>query len=66
MPPVVRLFAATGVLGGYTTFSTFSLEAITLVGEGGLIAAALYTGASVILGFVGASFGIVLTRMALR
>lgn len=28
-----RLFAITGLLGGFTTFSTFSLESITLLGE---------------------------------
>src|ERR1700681_3660543 len=33
--PMVTLFTATGVLGGYTTFSTFSLDAVTLFGEGG-------------------------------
>jgi fluoride exporter len=66
MSPMVRLFTATGVLGGYTTFSTFSLEAITLMGEGGLIASLLYTGASVILGFLGASLGVLLTRIVAR
>jgi len=66
LPPIVRLFAATGVLGGYTTFSTFSLEAITLIGEGGAIAATLYTGASVIAGFLAAALGVVLTRGIVR
>ena len=31
LPPEVRLFAATGFLGGLTTFSTFSAEAVTLI-----------------------------------
>jgi len=66
LPPMVRLFAATGVLGGYTTFSTFSLEAITLIGEGGAIAATLYTGASVIAGFLAAALGVALTRGIVR
>jgi fluoride exporter len=66
LPPIVRLFAATGVLGGYTTFSTFSLEAITLVGEGGALVAALYTGASVVAGFLAASLGVALTRAITR
>ena len=66
LPPIVRLFAATGVLGGYTTFSTFSLEAITLMGEGGALAATFYTGASVVAGFLAASFGVLLTRVLVR
>ncbi len=66
MPPVLRLFTATGVLGGYTTFSTFSLEAITLMGEGGVLASLLYTSASVIAGFLAASFGVLLTRLVAR
>jgi fluoride exporter len=28
LPPMFRLFLATGILGGYTTFSTFSIEAL--------------------------------------
>lgn len=31
MPPAVKLFLVTGLLGGLTTFSTFSLEAVTLL-----------------------------------
>jgi len=66
LPPIARLFAATGVLGGYTTFSAFSLEAIGLMGEGGYVAAAIYTIASIALGFGGAAFGILLTRLVAR
>jgi len=34
LPPEVRLFVITGFLGGLTTFSTFSAEAVTLLGRG--------------------------------
>jgi fluoride exporter len=63
--PLVRLFFATGVLGGYTTFSAFELDALTLL-ESGAMPALIYTFASVVLGFGGAALGIVLTRVALR
>jgi CrcB protein len=51
----LRLFIATGILGGYTTFSTFSLEAALLHGRGETAAAVAYAAASVVLG-VGAFF----------
>jgi fluoride exporter len=63
MTPALRLFWAVGVLGGYTTFSTFSLDAITLLAEG-LVPAFIYMAASVGLGFAGAAAGIVLVRIA--
>jgi fluoride exporter len=63
--PLLRVLLATGVLGGYTTFSTFSLDAITLLGEG-LMPAFVYTAASVVLGFAGAAAGVILARLASR
>ena len=53
LPPTLRLFIATGILGGYTTFSTFSLETGLLMerGQGG--AALLYVAGSVLLGVGG-------------
>lgn len=42
-------FLATGVLGGFTTFSSFSLEALTLFERGQTGLAALYVGLSVII-----------------
>ena len=49
----VQLFVVTGVLGGYTTFSTFSLDAIKLIEREQIGLAALYVGGSVILGIGG-------------
>ena len=50
-----RMFAVTGVLGGFTTFSAFSLETALLWQRGQLAAAAAYVGGSVLLS-VGAVF----------
>jgi fluoride exporter len=49
----LRLFVATGVLGGYTTFSTFSLETILLIERQEIAMAALYVLASLLFGFLG-------------
>jgi CrcB protein len=57
-----RLFVATGVLGGYTTFSSFSLESILLLERGEAGAAAAYVGGSVLLGIVGLWGGLSLAR----
>jgi len=58
------LYLATGVLGGYTTFSTFSLEAFTLLREGRAAAFALCTGGQVALGLVAAWAGMRLADLA--
>ena len=44
-----RVFLVVGICGGYTTFSTFSLEIVTLIGRGEHLAAMVYIAASVIL-----------------
>jgi fluoride exporter len=49
----LRLFVATGVLGGYTTFSTFSLETILLIERNQIGLAAAYVGGSLLFGFLG-------------
>lgn len=45
-----RLFLFTGLLGGFTTFSAFGLDSMYLVRRGELAVAALYAGASVVVG----------------
>lgn len=60
--PLVRIFLMTGVLGGFTTFSTFSLDLVTLSAEGAPLLAFLYGTGSVIFGFAGAYIGIVAMR----
>ncbi len=62
MTPMLRMFWAVGVLGGYTTFSTFSLDELTMLQEG-LFPAFIYMAASVGLGLAGAAAGIILVRL---
>jgi CrcB protein len=57
-----RALLMTGVLGGFTTFSAFSLDAWTLWERGDVALAALYVGASVILSLCGLGAGLVLGR----
>ena len=57
-----RLFLTTGILGGYTTFSAFSLDAALLYERGELGLAALYVLVSVTLSIGGLFAGLALVR----
>lgn len=57
-----RLFLTTGILGGYTTFSAFSLDAAVLYERGEVGLAALYVLASVALSIGGLFAGLALVR----
>jgi CrcB protein len=57
-----RLFLTTGILGGYTTFSAFSLDAALLYERGELSLAALYVVGSVALSIAGLFAGLALVR----
>lgn len=59
-----RLLLGVGVLGGYTTFSSFALEFALLVQRGALGMAALYVGATLIAGFAALFGGLWLVRIA--
>lgn len=52
----------TGFLGGFTTFSSFSLEAVTLWERGATAAAGVYVVASVVLSIAGLFAGLTLSR----
>jgi CrcB protein len=62
IPQHMRLFLTTGILGGYTTFSTFSLDAALLYERGTIGLAALYVGLSVALSIAGLFAGLALVR----
>jgi fluoride exporter len=57
-----QLFLTTGILGGYTTFSTFSLDAALLYERGALGLAALYVLMSVLLSIGGLFAGLSIMR----
>src|SRR5471032_2925245 len=57
-----RLFLTTGILGGYTTFSAFSLDAALLYERGEVGSAALYVIASVAISIAGLFAGLALVR----
>lgn len=62
LPVAARLFVMTGVLGGFTTFSAYALEIVTMVENGDWLLAASYAGVSV-AGSVGALLvGLALAR----
>lgn len=60
-----RLLLGVGVLGGFTTFSTFSLEAVGLLERRAFATALGYVAASVILSLLGLWLGLQLTRRVL-
>lgn len=56
------LFASIGVCGSFTTFSTFSVQTMTLFQEGKILWGSLYAGGSLILGVASAMIGYYLAR----
>lgn len=57
VPVNVRLFVMVGMCGGYTTFSSFSLESLNLMRNGEWLAAGGYIGASVLFCLIGVWLG---------
>ena len=57
-----RLLLAVGILGGFTTFSAFSLETIALIERGDWLMGGLYVLLSVALCLIGLYLGLLLTR----
>lgn len=62
MGPDWRIFLAVGVCGGFTTFSTFSMDSLNLLKDNSLFQFLLYAAGSMVLGLAAVYLGIVLVR----
>ena len=60
----VRLFAAVGVLGGFTTFSSYSLEAVQMIERRQIGLACAYVVGSVVLAILALFVGLMIARRA--
>jgi CrcB protein len=58
IPPEFQALLAVGVLGSFTTFSTFSLETLSLLQEGAWGRALIYAFGSLLLGLAGVALGV--------
>lgn len=63
LPAAWRLFLCVGFLGGFTTFSSFGYETISLINNGKLLEAFAYVGGSVLLGLLAAAIGVYVGRV---
>jgi fluoride exporter len=61
----IRAFFVVGLLGAFTTFSTFSLDVVTLIERGEFLPAASYIIVSVILSVAALFFGMIIFRQIL-
>lgn len=66
LSPNWRYLVATGILGGYTTFSSFAYETLNLAESGRYGIAALNVIGNVLLGLAAALLGIALARIVMR
>ena len=65
LSPETKVFLTTGLLGGFTTFSTFSLDAALMIEKKQFALSALYMGSSVILSISALFAGLWLVRSLL-
>jgi CrcB protein len=63
VPPVARVALLTGVLGGYTTFSSFTFETVSLLRDGQMWLATLNVSLSIILGIAAVWLGMRLGQL---
>ncbi len=60
---LIRALVMIGILGGFTTFSTFSLDALTLLEEGKILFALLYVLGSVAISLFAVFLGVTVMRL---
>ncbi|CAI9413005.1 fluoride efflux transporter CrcB [Nocardioides sp. T2.26MG-1] len=64
--PLLRPFAGVGVLGGFTTFSTYAVDTVRLVDDGRPVAAAGYWAGTLVLALAAVAVGVVAARGGVR
>lgn len=64
IPNTLKIFLTMGILGGLTTFSTFSWEAFTFLKEGKIIHALIYISISIIIGIIATYVGFVFSKLS--
>ena len=62
LPNGANLFLTVGLCGGFTTFSTYSREALTLLQQGHTLVFVLYAAGSVVMGLLAVALGLWLTH----
>jgi CrcB protein len=63
VPPAAKAFLTVGILGGFTTFSSYSLDAVLLWQRGEMAQAAFYTFGSVVLALAGLVAGMMIVKV---
>lgn len=61
--PAMRLFLMVGICGGFTTFSSFTNENLTLMQNGQFFSVFLYTGFSLLFGFLAVYLGYITSNL---
>jgi CrcB protein len=60
--PELRLMVTTGFCGAFTTFSTYTLDTVTMLQKGNITVAVLYWAGSAIVGMIAVLLGVVFGR----
>jgi len=63
LSPEWRLFLATGICGGFTTFSSFSFETLAMLREGQYLYGLFYIGSSIFFGLLAVYLGMTLFKL---